>query len=261
MGEMRSQTDIEGLLARLADGTLPADRVREVEALVAESPELRAMLDEQRRSLHAVRALSDGAPPALRARIEGMRRKPARAPRARRFGLAGGFAAAVAALAIAVVAVLPSGAGGPSISQAAVFTYRASLGPPPAHESDAALSLKIDGVPYPYWRDSLGWNAVGQRVDHIKGRTATTVFYAKGDKRVGYTIVSGKPLKYPSGSPLAVHNGVRIRSLSNGNDVVVAWERRDHSCILSGHGVSRDELVKLAGWRDQGALPYSAGGD
>jgi hypothetical protein len=245
-------------LVRLADGTLTGDRVRELEARVAESPELRSMLDEQRGALEAIRALNEPAPHALRTRIEDARRRPAPAVRARRFGLAGAFVAAAAAVAIAVVAILPSGAGGPSLSQAAAFTLAKPTAAAPKHEFDGALNLKVDDVPYPYWEDSLGWNATGKRVDKVGGRTATTVFYSKGSQRVGYTIVTGKPVKVPSGTAMTVRNGVHIRSLGLGGNTVVTWERRDHSCILSGRGVSRDELVKLAGWRDKGALPYGS---
>jgi hypothetical protein len=170
--------------------------------------------------------------------------------------LAGGFVAAAAALAVAVVAILPSGAGGPSLSQAAVFTLKAPTAPPPRHDFDGALNLSVDSVPYPYWEDSLGWTAVGKRVDKVHGRTATTVFYAKGSERVGYTIVTGKALSVPSSSSMTVLHGVRIHSLGLGGNAVVTWERKDHSCILSGKGVSRAQLVKLAGWRDKGALPY-----
>jgi hypothetical protein len=38
--------------------------------------------------------------------------------------------------------------------------------------------------------------------------------------------------------------------------VVVTWERRGHSCILAGHGLTRAELVKLASWEDAGYLPF-----
>ena len=259
MGVLRPHTNIERDLARLADGTLTGDRARELEARVAESPQLRAMLDEQRRALDAVRALNEPAPPALRTRVENARRRPAPAVRARRFGLAGAFVAAAAVLAVALVAILPSGAGGPSLSEAAAFTLKAPTAPPPRHDFDGALNLSVDRVPYPYWEDSLGWKATGKRVDKVDGRTATTVFYAKGDQRVGYTIVTGKPVSVPSGTDMTVRNGVRIRSLGLDGNAVVTWERKDHSCILSGRGVSRAELVKLAGWRDQGALPYTTG--
>src|SRR5919201_5738583 len=100
---MRFKDDIERDLARLADGTLTGERAREVEARVAESAELRAMLDEQRRALAALRALDDRAPAALRARIEAARPGGARAPRARRLGIVGALAAGMAAVAIALV--------------------------------------------------------------------------------------------------------------------------------------------------------------
>ena len=216
------------------------------------------MLDDQRRALDAIRALNEPAPHALRTRIEDARRRPAPAVRARRFALAGAFVATAAALAVALVAILPSGAGGPNLSEAAAFTLQQPMSAPPKHEFDGALNLKVDGVPYPYWEDGMGWEATGKRVDKVDGRTATTVFYAKGSQRVGYTIVTGKPVKVPSGTSSTVRNGVDIRSLGLGGNQVVTWERKDHSCILSGRGVSRDELVKLAGWRDQGALPYGA---
>jgi hypothetical protein len=258
MGVMRPHTNIERDLARLADGTLTGDRARALEARVAESPELRGMLDEQRGAREAIRALNEPAPHALRTRIEDARRRPAPAVRARRFGLAGAFVAAAATVTIALVAILP-GAAGPSLSEAAAFTLQQPTSPAPIHESDGALNLKIDGVPYPYWEDSLGWNATGKRVDKVDGRTATTVFYSKGPQQVGYTIVTGKPVKVPSGGDMTVRNGVHIRSLGLGGNTVVTWQRNGHSCILSGRGISRDELVKLAGWRDAGALPYSNG--
>jgi len=256
---MRPHTNIERDLVRLADGTLTGDRARELEARVAESPELQSMLNDQRGALEAIRALNEPAPHALRTQIENARRRPAPAVRARRFGLAGAFVAVAAALTVALVAILPAGAGGPSLSEAAVFTLQRPMAPPPVHQFDGALNLTVDGVPYPYWEDSLGWNATGKRVDKVGGRVATTVFYSNGSKQVGYTILSGKPLKVPSGADMTVRNGVRIKSLGLGGNTVVTWQRNGHSCILSGRGVTRDELVKLAGWRDQGALPYAAG--
>src|SRR5262245_55278062 len=54
---VRPQVDIERDLARLADGTLAPERVSEVEAEVAESPELSAQLAEQRAAVTALRSL------------------------------------------------------------------------------------------------------------------------------------------------------------------------------------------------------------
>jgi hypothetical protein len=254
---MRFKDDIERDLARLADGTLTGERAREVEARVAESAELRAMLDEQRRAIGALRALDDRAPTALRARIEAARRERAPVLRARRLGAVGALAAGMAAAAIALVAILP-GAGGPSLSQAAALTVKPPAAPAPTHAFDGALSLSVDGVPYPFWQESLGWKAVGMRVDKIDGRRATTVFYEKRGQRVGYTIVSGDPVSVSGNAQSIVRDGVRFRSVSIAGRTVVTWERKHHSCVLSGSGISRQVLLGLASWRDQRKLPYSA---
>jgi hypothetical protein len=251
--------DIERDLARLADGSLPPERSRELEAQVAESPELSALLAEQRSAVDAVRGLDQSAPLALRMRIEGMRegKTLAKPGASRRFGLLGGLGTAAATLAVALIVILGSGAGGPTLSQAAAFTLKPALGPAPGHSFDGTLDLNVDGVPYPYWQDEYGWKATGSRVDKIHGRDATTVFYSKGNRRMGYTIVTGKAVSVPGSATTTVRHGIRFRSVPFHGTTVVTWERRGHSCILSGHNISRAQLLKLASWRDAGALPYA----
>jgi hypothetical protein len=254
---VRPQTDIERDLARLADGTLPPERARELEARVAESAELSALLAEQRAALDAVTTLGDRAPAALRSRVESLRARSAPRQRAKRYGFAGALAAAAACVAIALVAILPTGAGGPTLSQAAAFTLKPSAGPAPSHSFDGALDLDVDGVPYPYWKDDLGWTAVGSRVDKIDGREATTVFYRKGARRVGYTIVTGKPVSMSGSATVTVRDGIRFRTVPLHGTTVLTWERRGHSCILAGRNLTRAQLLKLAAWKDAGELPYS----
>jgi anti-sigma factor RsiW len=62
-------------LAALADGSLDPERRAELEALVASSPELAALLEEQRRALALTRDAEreTGAPDGLRARIDSLR--------------------------------------------------------------------------------------------------------------------------------------------------------------------------------------------
>src|SRR3954452_17745020 len=116
---MRQNGDIERDIAHLADGTLTTERSREVEARVSESPELQALLREQRQALQMVGSLDEPAPARLRARVESLREKRS-SPRmrVRRAGFAGALVAVTAAVVVALVAVLPSGAGGPSLSEA-----------------------------------------------------------------------------------------------------------------------------------------------
>jgi hypothetical protein len=254
---VRPQLDIERDLAHLADGTLAPDRARELEAEVAESPELTALLAEQRSAVQAVRGLDDSAPMALRERVDALRTSPApKKNQRRRYGLFGGLTAAAAALATALVVIFVS-AGGPTLSDAAAFTLKPSLGPAPGHSFDGALDFNVDGVPYPYWDDKFGWEATGSRIDKVDGRQATTVFYKKGNLRIGYTIVTGKPLSVPGSAKVTLIKGERYRSIRYKGAVVVTWERRNHSCILAGVNVPRDKLIKLASWGDKGSLPFA----
>src|SRR4051794_31755563 len=58
-------------LARLVDGTLPADRRAELEARLSESPQLASIVERQVAAVDALRETADaGAPARLRARVE-----------------------------------------------------------------------------------------------------------------------------------------------------------------------------------------------
>ena len=108
----RLSTEEMAELAALADGTLPAGRRAAVEARVAASPELRELVERQRRAVLAARALeSDDVPASLRATVDD-RRSERRRRRVPRPLLAG--AAAVAAVAVAAAVVLSGGPGAPS---------------------------------------------------------------------------------------------------------------------------------------------------
>src|SRR4051812_29331629 len=109
-------------LARLADGTLPAERHAEVEADVASSPELSQAFATQAVALDALQNANrdTGAPAQLRAQLERRQTRGARpSSRARtwRGALAAGVAAAVA-LAVALPGFLSSSL---SVTQAAAF--------------------------------------------------------------------------------------------------------------------------------------------
>ena len=89
-------------LARLADGTLPADRRAEVEARVAASPQLSSIVERQGVALDALRGTADtGAPARLRAQVERRRGAGRAAGRGRRRIVIGRAIAAAAAVALA----------------------------------------------------------------------------------------------------------------------------------------------------------------
>jgi anti-sigma-K factor RskA len=96
-------------LAALADGSLSPERRSALEAQVAASPELAALVAEQERAVMLARSAAETveAPATLRAEIE-RRRGAARASKPRRLALAGGVAVAAIAVVL-VVAVVHSG--------------------------------------------------------------------------------------------------------------------------------------------------------
>ena len=190
------------------------------------------------------------APQALRARIEAQR--PSRATRTRRrVAYGGAVAGALAATATVLALVLPGGApGSPSVSQAAALANLGPAAPAPAADPAAPQKLQTgaEDLYFPNWSSSFGWRALGQRLDRIGGRTATTVYYGWRGHMIAYTIVAAPALKQPSASTSTL-GGTELRTFSLNGRLVVTWRRANHTCVLSGAGVSASELQKLAAWK------------
>jgi hypothetical protein len=242
-------------LAALADGSLAPERRAEVEARVEADPELRALVEEQRRAVDLVRT---AAADAQGERIEADRQRLAPRARRRRRGLMGGLAAAVAVAALALVLALPGGTpGAPTVVQAAGLTALPPTTPPPGRsDGSKLLDTAVDGVAYPYWGDSFAWETAGARRDRLHGRHTATVFYDKNGKRIGYTIVSGPALKTPAGARTTVLNGVTLRSFTHDDRTVVTWLRAGHTCVLAGANVPLPVLLRLAAWKGKGGVPF-----
>ncbi|MBV9807405.1 MAG: hypothetical protein JO286_09510 [Solirubrobacterales bacterium] len=239
-------------LSALADGTLDASRRAEVETHIAASPELSARYERELRvvaALHQARS-SDRAPAGLRARIEASR--PQRRTVVRwRVAYAGGLAAALAAVALAVVLALPGGTlGAPSVSAAAALAARgpAQNAPPPdpVHPS-TQLRQNVGDLYFPNWTHSFGWRAVGARTDDLAGREAVTVYYQWKNQRVAYTIVAAPALPEPA-AQRTWQNGTELRTLTHDGRLIVTWRESSNTCVLSGTGITAAELQKLAAW-------------
>jgi anti-sigma factor RsiW len=245
-------------LARLADGTLPADRRAEVEAAIAASPRLAALSQRQDRALLALRGTADtGASARLRAQVERAHDK-GRSRDLRRFRVGGSVIAVAAAAVLALVLVLPGAvSGGPSVATAAALAEKPSTGPAPGMTATPQLlDADVDGVPFPNYAAKFGWHPVGVREDDPKGRDTTTVFYEKDGRRIGYSIVSGDALDVPADARTVKAGGVEFRFFEQDGRNVVTWERGGHTCVLSGDDVSPFELLVLAGWRGKGSIPF-----
>jgi anti-sigma factor RsiW len=245
-------------LAALADGTLAPEKAAALEERVAESPELAARLDEQRRVVALVHEAGADvvAHSALRARIEAQRRER------RTFGglrWPVGIAAAAAVAALAVLLVLPEDVpGGPSVAEAAALGTLPPLeGAPSASPAEPKLLAEdVQGVAFPNWLAKFGWDATGVRRDTIEDRPATTVYYEKDGRRIAYTIVGGEALQAPGDAVRAEREGTELQVFDVGGRTVVTWERLGRTCILSGAGVDRDVLLDLAGWKGMGSVEF-----
>ena len=248
-------------IAALVDGLLPPARAAQIEARAAAEPELAEAIGVQRRGVTALRAAAgeaaaDGAPPALRERIEAARRP---APRRRR--TAGWWTAAAAVGAAAVlllVFLLPSGGGGPTVAQAAELADlpAQAAAPPVDAAAPALLDASVDGVAFPAWDQEFGWRATGQRGDDLDGRDTRTVEYQKEGKTVDYTIVPGEALDNPDDAREVTRDGVALRVFPSGDRLAVTWLRSGLTCVLSGVGVDEDTLTKLAVWKGGGEVTF-----
>jgi hypothetical protein len=163
----------------------------------------------------------------------------------------GGAVAAVAAVVVALVLILPAGSpGSPTVVQAAELATRGVAAPAPRpdrHASGARLADGVDDVYFPNWSRGFGWHAIGRRTDHLGDRLARTVFYAGHRRLLAYTIVDAPALALPGGPSARVH-GTTFRTLRVDHRTVVTWRRENHTCVLSGRGVSAAMLRRLAAW-------------
>ena len=246
---------IERDLARLADGTLEPSRRDRVERLVACSSELQGQLAEQHVAIAATRAIVERERAPLALRLHG--RPLAQPPRRRRPVLGAGLVGAVGAL-IWLLFALGGSQVTLTVAQAAAVAARPAVVAVAEPRDDGVTlpHLRSGGLPFPYWEDHFEWRAAGARTDRLRGRTLTTVFYRRGGRQVAYTIVPGGRLPAMSGARMMVRAGTVVMSSSSGGELIVTWLRRGHTCVLSGHGVSLEALLKLAVWRGHGRIPF-----
>jgi hypothetical protein len=223
----------------------------------AGAAELAALLREQEREVSLIRELSATvtAPPELRARLAAERQRERRRPRRQVLATA---VAAAAVLALVLLLALPESEGGPTVAEAATIAQRGatSPAPAPAPRRPKLLAADVGGVAFPAWERAFGWRTAGQRADNLDGRRTATVYYAKDGRRIGYTIVDGAPLPALRAATSVRRAGTVLGTFHTGGRVVVTWLRGGRTCVLSGSGVPRRTLLKLAAWRGGGAVAF-----
>jgi hypothetical protein len=247
-------------LARLADGTMHADRRAEFEAEVAASPQLSNIVDRQGAVLDALRDTANiGAPARLRAHVDRRRGHGRSAVRGRARLIVRGAGAAAAAAALALSLALPTAfSGRPSVAGVAALagesaTQAAPRGLPGTPQ---LLRTQVGDVRFPNYTAKFGWRPSGARTDRPSGREATTVYYSKGSLRIAYTIVSGGSLNPPAEARSITRGGVEYRTFRDHGRTIVTWERGGHTCVLSGGTARPAELLTLADWRGKGAISF-----
>jgi hypothetical protein len=196
-------------------------------------------------------------PPGLRERIAARSPRPARRSRPR-IALAGAVATVAVAVVLALTLVAELG-GHPTIAEAARPSALAATAPAPAQDARRPTLLRASfaGVTYPDWNKQFGWRTTGRRHDTIEGgRSAETVFYQHTHHRIGYTVVSGKPLKPPGHAERYEANGLVMLAYKDGRRDVVTFERDGRTCVLAGVVHQRATLLKLAAWKADGAIAF-----
>jgi hypothetical protein len=229
-------------LSALADGTLDPARVAAVRELITRSPELTRRYERERQAVEAMQAVrADRAPAALRFQLSAPRARRSRS----RLIYVGALGSAVAAAVAALVLLLPGGTpGAPSVSEAAALALRGPVMSAPAKHLGSKLNQDVQGAYFPDW-SRLGWKAVGQRIDRLGARLAVTVYYAWRGKQLAYTILTAPALPWPGSTTRVIH-GIELQKLAAGKRLIITWRRTGHTCVLSGSGISPDELARLA---------------
>lgn len=211
-----------------------------------------------------IHALDTPAPAALHERVQRMadehaRGRPRRPRALGRQRLTGrGRLAWSAAIVIVLVAVaLAASRGGDgrfTVGQASALTLRAATMSAPSESPRvrSELTRTAAGIAFPNWSYAFGFRASGTRVDHLDGRTITTVFYTNARaQRVGYAIVAGAPAVNANAGQLQWRTGTPYRTLSSGGANVVSWFRDGRLCVIAARGVPSATLVALASWPEQ----------
>lgn len=189
------------------------------------------------------------APHSLRAAVAQERLAVGRPATRRSRPLLFAGAAAVAALTLAVAVLLVSGSDGTpggSVADAAQVALRSPTDGPPARSSDGRVRLSVGGVRFPDYAHWKGWRAIGTRTDTVAGRAAVTVVYGRGAKRVGYTIVDGRPLRIPGGAKRVTYDGLDVWVLRRGDARYITWQRDGRTCVLATRETKLSRLLEFA---------------
>lgn len=246
---------IEQLVA-FADGTLPEPERVAVADRIAASLDAQELLRAQRRALAATRSFDPPPPPGYALADDTRAAVPRLALTRRQPWLVGAAMAALVALVVLAIVLAPGDRGG-TIDAMAAISARPSLElPAPVDAGEGELRRSFAGVTFPEWQQEHGWRAIGARRAAVGGRSTDTVFYQHTHHRIGYTVLSGKPVPLPLRGRRVERNGMTVQLFRDGVNTVAVFERAGRTCVLAGVVHREETIVKLATWRPEGALRF-----
>jgi hypothetical protein len=246
------------LIVGLADGVLTGRRRRRAQKRIERLADAAALLERQQRVAHVLRggpetpgALDER--PAAPERLEVPRMRPWTGIALAALVVAAGVLTATLVAVWARPTVPP-----PNILDvaAAGFEPAAQAAPRSRPGHRALVTASFEGVDFPNWSRRFGWHTTGARSDSIEGRRTRTVFYGHMGHRLGYTVVSGSPLKTPTGAQHLTRNGLAITVIGDHEHAIAVFERNGRTCILSAHVAHLATLVKLASWKGNGGIQF-----
>ena len=266
LGPEPDDRDLADLCA-LADGSLPVERRAEVEARIAASPRLAAMLARQRRALEATALLAD-EPVRRRSPRASRRPSPRRAAeRARRHAGSGGGAGGWHG-------GCPRAARSPRRSRSP-WCSRWAAAPRRPRVGRGAAGPRTGGRPGPRrmaratrnWPSTCrAWNSPTTH-ELLAGRPAACATVGSAAARRPSSLFQSRAphrLRHRRGSrPAAAvrrrggrHRPHPVSTVSFEGRAAVTWRRLGHTCVLIGDA-PRAELLSLASWRAGGTLGTS----
>lgn len=121
----------------------------------------------------------------------------------------------------------------------------AEAGGPPV-DSAGSPTASAFGVRFPDLAPRLGWRPVGRRDDVVDGRGVETIAYARGGRRLAYSVVDGNPLPAPEGGLRVAARGPAAIEFETGGRTAVLSTRGGRSIVVSAVGVPRVAVIRAA---------------
>jgi hypothetical protein len=132
--------------------------------------------------------------------------------------------------------------------------------PRPAEGLPGVLDRAVETVAFPDFK-CFGWRATGARTDDVAGRTAVTVYYARGDRQLRYTIVSGTgAVGNARWTSVGMRGPDQVKMtvvLGAPDTMTLVFKRLGRTVVLTAPGGASDiTIVRMAKYRAGGRLAF-----